>query len=66
MNLGGRFAIMDFPVGELPAIERQMNVYRNGLKVGEIRIQWPAIRWLNTVGDIIVGEALVGDEVRAN
>ena len=65
VNLRGRFAIMNFPVGGLPAIERQMNIYRNGLKVGEVRISGPQSDD-NTVGDIITGEAIVGDEVRAN
>ena len=65
MNEHGRFVIVNFPVGALPAVEQQLNVYRNGLKVGEVRISGPQSDD-NTVGDIIQGEANVGDEVRVN
>jgi hypothetical protein len=65
VNAHGQFVIVNFPVGGLPAIEQQLNVYRSGLKVGEVRISGPQSDD-NTVGDIIQGEANLGDEVRAN
>lgn len=65
VNERERFAILNFPVGGLPPLEQLLNVYRSGLKVGEIRISGPQSED-NTVGDIIQGEAKVGDEVRSN
>jgi hypothetical protein len=40
-----------------------MNVYRRGLKVGEVKVTGPQ-RDDNIVADITAGEAAVGDEVR--
>lgn len=65
VNEREKFAILNFPVGGLPPLEQLLNVYRSGLKVGEIRISGPQSED-NTVGDIIQGEAKVGDEVRSN
>lgn len=62
-NTAGRFVVLDFPVGKLPALDQVMFVYRQGLKVGEIRITGPE-RDHNTVADLVAGEARKGDEVR--
>lgn len=62
-NTAGRFVVLDFPVGKLPALDRVLFVYRQGLKVGEVRITGPE-RDHNTVADLISGEARKGDEVR--
>lgn len=40
-----------------------MFVYRDGLKVGEVKITGPT-RDNNTVGDLVSGVANKGDEVR--
>lgn len=61
-NAPGRFVVLDFPIGKMPAPETMMFVYRRGLKVGEVRITGPE-RDNKTVGDLIVGEAQKGDEV---
>lgn len=60
-----RFVVMDFPVLKVPAIDQRLNVYRNGQKVGEVKVTGPT---QDTViaGDITKGEAQVGDEVRGN
>lgn len=42
---------------------KRLNVYRNGLKVGELKVTGPQ-RDNNTVADIVAGECQVGDEVR--
>jgi hypothetical protein len=63
INPEGRFAILNFPIGHMPAVEQRMNVYRRGLKVGEIKITGPQMDD-DIVGDLITGEALAGDEVR--
>jgi hypothetical protein len=65
VNTGLRFAVLDFYLAQLPAIEQRLGVYRQGQKVGEVKISGPA-RDHNIVADITAGEAQVGDEVRAN
>ena len=64
-NANARFVVLNFPVGRLPSLDQRLNVYRNGLKVGEVKTTGPQ-RDDNTVADIIAGEARVGDEVREN
>ena len=63
VNTGARFAVITFSSGQLPEIERHLGVFRNGLKVAEIKITGPH-RDGNTVGDIVAGECQTGDEVR--
>lgn len=62
-NTAGRFVVMDFPVGKLPVQDQVMFLYRQGLKVGEVKITGPE-RDHMTVADLIAGEAQRGDEVR--
>jgi hypothetical protein len=63
VNMSGRFVILNFPVGHLPSLEQHLNVYRLGLKVGEVKVTGPQLDD-NVVGDLINGEAQSGDEVR--
>ena len=65
VNTNGRFAVLRFPLGEMPKPEERLALYRDGLKVGEIRISGPQ-RDTHTVADVIAGECRVGDEVRAH
>ncbi len=62
-NPAGRFVVIEFPVGNLPVRDQRLAVYRQGLKVGEVRITGPE-RDYSTVADVISGEALKGDEIR--
>ena len=62
-NEAGRFVVLDFPVGKLPGRDQALFVYRQGLKVGEVKITGPE-RDTNTVADLVSGEAQKGDEVR--
>jgi hypothetical protein len=62
-NAAGRFVVLDFPVGKMPVLNQTMFVYRQGLKIGEVKITGPE-RDHNTVADLISGEAQKGDEVR--
>jgi hypothetical protein len=64
VNMDGHFVVLTFPIGHLPALEQRLNVYRRGLKVGEVRATGPQLDD-NVVGDIIAGEAQAGDQVRA-
>jgi hypothetical protein len=62
-NAAGRFVVLGFPVGQMPRLEQTLFLYRNGLKVGEVKITGPQ-RDINIVADLLTGEAQVGDEVR--
>lgn len=64
VNLASRYVIANFPVGRLPAPSQPLNVYRNGLKVGEVRVDTRWRRDDNVAADITVGEVQVGDEVK--
>jgi hypothetical protein len=62
-NASGRFVVLSFPVGQMPKLEQGLFLYRDGMKVGEIKITGPQ-RENNIVADLVTGEAQVGDEVR--
>jgi len=63
VNPTARFVVLTYPIGKLPPNERRLSVYRNGMKVGELKVTGPA-RDQNTVADITAGEAQPGDEAR--
>lgn len=63
VNSVGRFVVLRFAGGSLPAVGQELSVYRQGLKVGEVMISGPQ-RDDHIVADIVAGEARVGDEVR--
>ncbi len=65
VNAALRFAVLDFYLTQLPPIDQLLSVYRQGQKVGEVKISGP-VRDNNIVADITAGEAQVGDEVRGN
>lgn len=62
-NDAGRFVVLDFPIGHMPAVDQRMFIYRRGLKVGEVKITGPQ-RDHNIVADLAQGEAQAGDEAR--
>jgi hypothetical protein len=64
VNESARFAVLNFPVGSLPGVGQRLDVYRHGLKVGEVKVTGPQ-QDDNTVADITNGEAQEGDELRA-
>ncbi|MDB6064610.1 MAG: hypothetical protein JWR26_818 [Pedosphaera sp.] len=64
VNENARFAVLNFPVGNMPSRDQRLNVYRRGLKVGEVKVTGPQ-QDDNTVADILNGEAQPGDELRA-
>jgi hypothetical protein len=63
VNAAGRFVILTFPLGAMPAPDKRLNVYREGLKVAEIKVSGQPLD-INTAADIVAGECRVGDEVR--
>ena len=63
VNANLRFVVVTFPVGQMPALEQRLSVYRRELKVGEVKITGPQ-RGDNIVADITTGEAGAGDSIR--
>jgi ABC-type tungstate transport system substrate-binding protein len=62
-NLSLRFVVLSFTVGQMPAVDQRMNVYRRELKVGEVKVNAKSLDE-NVTADIVAGEAAVGDAVR--
>ena len=62
-NAVGRFVVLSFPVGRMPRLEQTLFLYRNGLKVAEVKVTGPQ-RDNNIVADLVSGAAQAGDEVR--
>ncbi len=62
-NVTGRFVVLSFPVGQMPRLDQTLFLYRNGLKVAEVKVTGPQ-RDNNIVADLVTGDAQVGDEVR--
>ena len=64
VNENGRFVVLNYPVGTLPPLGQRLYVYRQGLRVGELKVTGPQ-QDDNTVADIVNGEAQLGDEIRS-
>ena len=62
-NSSARFVVLSFPPGQMPKLEQSLFLYRDGMKVGEVKITGPQ-RDNNIVADLVTGEAQVGSEVR--
>ena len=62
-NSTGRFVVLSFPIGRVPAMGQSLFLYRGGLKTGEVKITGPQ-RDSNIVADLVTGDAQAGDEVR--
>jgi len=63
VNPAARFVVLNFPIGHLPALEQRLNLYRAGLKVGEVKVTGPQYDD-NVVADLLAGDSEVGDQVR--
>ena len=64
VNTTARFVVLNFPLGKMAAVDQLLDVYRRGLKVGEVKVTGPQ-RQDNIVADLVAGEAEVGDEARS-
>ncbi len=64
-NPTARHAILSFPIGQMPPLGCRLNVYRSGLKVGEVTVTGP-VRDIHIAADIVAGECQAGDEVRGD
>jgi hypothetical protein len=63
VNGSARYVIVTFSVGQVPVRESRLHVYRDGLKVAELKVT-DFVRDINAAADIVAGECQVGDEVR--
>ena len=67
VNINSQYVIVSFSPGELPKPDACLNIYRNGLKVAEVKLDASASRWPTTgPADILTGNVQVGDEARQN
>lgn len=62
-NANLKFVVVTFPIAQMASIDQRLNVYRDGLKVGELRVTGPQ-QDDSIVADITAGESQIGDEVR--
>jgi hypothetical protein len=63
VNQKARYAVLSYGIGAVPAVGSRLFAYRNGLKVGELRVSGPQ-RENNTIADLVTGECQAGDEVK--
>ena len=63
VNTTARFVVLNFPLGRLPTLDQSLNLYRGGLKVGEVKVTGPQYDD-NVVADLVAGDSQVGDQVR--
>jgi hypothetical protein len=62
-NDTGRYVVLNFPVGPVPIVGQTLFIYRNGLKVAQVKTDtWRRDSYV--VADLVSGEARPGDEVR--
>ena len=55
VNTVGRFAVLNFPEGQMPKTDRRLFLYRGGLKAAEVKITGPQ-QGTSIVADIVAGD----------
>jgi hypothetical protein len=63
VNPSLRFVVIDFGLNAAPAVDQRLGVYRQGQKVGEVKISGQGRNNI-IAADITAGEAALGDEIR--
>ncbi len=68
VNAEARYVVLTFAGSRLPAPDQRLNVYRQGLKVGEVKISGSPGDRLdeNMVAYVLAGEVKKGDDVKDN
>jgi len=61
VNPTARFVVLTFPLGQLPAADQRLDIYRASLKVGEVKVS-ARQREDSIVADITAGDCQIGDE----
>ena len=65
VNDAGHFAVLTFPLGQFPANNAHLFIYRKGVKIGEVAVTGERLD-VNVIADIVSGSVEKGDEVRDN
>jgi len=65
VNTSGHFVVVSFANGFMPDVEDKLGVFRDGSKIGEIKITGPQ-REYNIAAEILSGDPQVQDEVKPN
>ena len=60
-----KYIVAEGTLGRLPAAEQMLHAYRDGQRVGEVRVSQQA-RGANFTADIVQGELRVGDTLRSD
>jgi hypothetical protein len=63
VNPALRYVVIDFGLRHPPGLGQHLVVYRQGVKVGEVKVTGPMLGSAGA-GDILSGQAAVGDIVR--
>lgn len=63
LNTQLRFVIVDFGLGQTPAVGQTLDIYRNGEKIGEVKISEQSRSNL-FAADVVAGNVQVGDVVK--
>ena len=63
VNDSGRFVVLNFPGGQVPAEGKILDIYRNGLKTAEVKTS-KFRQENNFTADILTGDVRKGDEAR--
>lgn len=63
VNPQHRYVVIDFGSRPVPALGTRLPVWRDGMKVGLVRIAEP-VKGRFATGDVVEGELKPGDEVR--
>ncbi|MBM3845485.1 MAG: hypothetical protein FJ405_04245 [Verrucomicrobia bacterium] len=63
VNTLGKFVVLSFPVGVMPAVGASLEVFRDGVKCGEVKVTGPQ-RDTFIVADVLKGTLQINDEVR--
>jgi hypothetical protein len=64
VNPTAQFVVLNFPIGRMALVDQRLDLYRKGIKVGEVRVSGPQ-RQANIVADLVAGKAEVDDEARS-
>jgi hypothetical protein len=65
VNTRLRFVIADFAFHQMPQAGQRLTVFRDGQRVGEVRVSGP-FDGSTAVADVMAGEAGVSDLLRAD
>lgn len=63
VNASARTVVLSCPIGRVPPLGTRMTLYRQGLKVGQIKVTGPVMDY-NIVADLLEGEAQMQDLAR--